>query len=107
MSFEVRFLFTSPRGALTEIKRLDLPPAAESHHIYHWLWISGRAVTSLRFITTQIGARQMRTFREADLSFNENDAELRWRNGDTIALETVAARTLDENQHRLVRNHLS
>lgn len=107
MSFEVRFLFTSPRGALTEIRRLDLPSAAECHHVYHWLWISERAVTSLRFIAMQSGARQMRTFREADLSFNENDAELRWRNGDTIALETVAARTLDENQHRLVRNHLS
>lgn len=103
----VRYLFTSDQGALAEIQRLDLPDSAARHHVYHWLWISDRAVKSLRFVSMQSVPQQIRTFREAQLHFDERSARLRWRDGQTTVLVAAPHPALDAEQERLVRNHLS
>ncbi|MHC9084872.1 hypothetical protein ACYX7E_07515 [Luteimonas sp. RIT-PG2_3] len=105
--YEIRYLFTSATGALTEIQRLDLPDSAPKHHVYHWLWISDLAVKSLRFVSMQSVPQQMRTFREALLHFDESSARLRWRDGETTVLVAEAHPALNAEQERLVRNHLS
>lgn len=105
--YEVRYLFTSPRGVLNKIRRLDLPAAATRQQRDQWLWISGRAVASLRLASMQTGLRETRRFREADLVFDEQGAELRWRDGETVTLETSSDRSLDADQQRLIRIHLS
>lgn len=91
-------------GALAGIKHLDRPEAASSEVIHSWLWISERAVKSLRLV--RVGSRT-HTFREATLHIDEANAWLHWCNGRSIALEIAKSKVLDPEQDRMVRIHLS
>ena len=107
LSYETLYAFHSQQGHLLEIKRLDLPSSATKDQVYHWLWVTTSAVSSLKFVGMETGDRQFRQFREAHLSFDDAGGELVWRDGNVIALTNARDREPDALRRRLIRNHLS
>ena len=107
LSYETLYAFHSQQGHLLEIKRLDLPSSATKDQVYHWLWVTNSAVSSLKFVGMETGDRQLRQFREARLFFDDTGGELVWRDGDVIALTNARSREPDALRRRLIRNHLS
>ncbi len=104
--YEVLFLFSTPRGYLVEIKRLDQPADAPKSRVFQWLWINAATVTTLQFVDMTISTRQYRTFKEAQLWFDDAQGELCWNIGSTELLVVQTSKTLTRSQQSLVNLHL-
>ncbi|MDO8653098.1 MAG: hypothetical protein Q7R66_13015 [Undibacterium sp.] len=104
--YEVLFLFSAPRGYLVEIKRLDQPADAPKSRVFQWLWIDAATVTTLQFVDMTISTRQYRTFKEAQLWFDDAQGELCWNIGPTELLVVQTSKTLTRSQQSLVNLHL-
>ena len=110
--YEVLYLFSSAQGHLVEIKRLDQPAAAPKDLVYQWLWLQRRTVHKLHFVAmgTSLddqGPRQLRSFAEGALWFNEQAGEMRFSSGRTIALTPDPLKSLSKSLARMIALHLS
>lgn len=109
--YEVLYLFSATQGHLMEIKRLDQPADAQKDVVYQWLWLQGRTVSKLHFVAMDLipdeqGLRQLRSFAEGSLWFNNQVGEMRFTSGRTIALTTDSSKLLSKTFARLVALHL-
>ena len=105
--FEVVYLFSAEDGYLAEIRRMDRDASAHKSDIYQWLWLEDGAARSLQFVAMASAPMQQRVFREAQLSFDDKRGELRWVNGEPIALVAETDKNLPASITQLVNNHLS
>ncbi|MFI8746557.1 hypothetical protein ACIGKL_15510 [Pseudomonas sp. NPDC077186] len=106
LPYDILRLFTSPQGYLVEIQHLA-GQAASAAAAREWLWVTDRAVTSLRALHTEGDTPQVRHFREAQLQLDGIRAQLVWPNGDCQALMACSMPALPAAQHQLIHNHLS
>lgn len=106
LPYDILRLFTSPLGYLVEIQHLA-GQAASAAAAREWLWVTDRAVTSLRVLNTESDTPQVRHFREAQLQLDGIRAQLVWPNGDCQALMACSMPALPAAQHQLIHNHLS
>lgn len=106
LPYDILRLFTSPRGYLVEIQH-RAGQAAAAQAAREWLWVTDRAVTSLRVLNTESDTPQVRHFREAQLQLKGIRAQLVWPNGDCHALMACSMPALPAAQHQLIHNHLS
>lgn len=104
-TFKILYLFVSPEGWLTEVKRLGLAADEPKDMVYQWLWISLAHVTALRFVSMATEPRQQREFEEASLWFDARRDALAWRDGATVTLEVQADKTLPSLQEHLLQAH--
>ena len=105
--FEVLYLLTAPNGYLTEIRRLDQPVDAPASRRFQWLWLQNETVNSLQFVSMQTAAQQRRSFREAELRFDDTHGELRWASGHIEALRLDPDKSLPRTLIQLINEHLS
>jgi hypothetical protein len=105
--YEVLILLSAPQGYLTEIKRTDLPLDVPDAKVYQWLWIQAGTVTTLQFVGMATSPRQQRTFKEAQLWFDDREGELCWTRGRTEPLAVVPKGPLPQYLTQLLNLHLS
>ena len=105
--FDLVYLFSGPKGYLAEIRRLDQQADAPKSAIYQWLWLEDGAATVLRFVAMASSPMQLRTFREGQLSFDDQRGELRWADGESIPLVVEKHKALPAPIAQLVNIHLS
>ncbi len=106
--FKILYLFVSPHGWLTEVKRLHLAADAPKDKVYQWAWISTAQVIPLRFVSmAATQPRQQREFEEASLWFDTRRGALAWHDGATVALEVQADNALPSPQEQLLQAHFS
>ncbi len=104
-TFKILYLFVSPGGWLTEVKRLNLSADEPKDRVYQWLWISPAQVMPLRFASMATEPRQQREFEEASLWFDTRRGALAWRDGATVTLEVQADNALPPLQEHLLQSH--
>ena len=106
-NFKILYLFVSPHGWLTEVKRLGMAADAPKDQVYQWAWISTAKVIPLRFVSmAATGPRQQREFEEASLWFDARRGALAWHGGATVALDVQADNALPSPQEQLLQAHL-
>lgn len=106
-NFKILYLFVSPHGWLTEVKRLGLAADVPKDQIYHWAWLGTARVMPLRFVSMATEPRQQREFEEASLWFDTRRGALAWHGGATVALEVQADKALPSLQEQLLEAHFS
>lgn len=82
---------------------MDAPDAK----VYQWLWIQAGTVTTLQFVGMATSPHQQRTFKEAQLWFDDQEGELCWTRGRTERLAVEPRRLLPLHLAQLVNLHLS
>lgn len=90
--FEAIYSFRSDEQYLVEVKRIDAPQGASKSDVFFWLFWSGNnnTVQRLDFVSMeQKEGQQMRTFRQAQLRFNMEEAHLSPDSGPSITLRAA------------------
>lgn len=107
-NFKILYLFVSPHGWLTEVKRLGMAADAPKDQVYQWAWITTAQVIPLRFVSmAATEPRQQREFEEASLWFDARRGALAWHGGATVALEVQADNALPSPQEQQLQAHFS
>ena len=103
IQYTVLLLLDASHGSLAEIEltQPDMPTDGKSQ----WLWIEGKAVTSLQVISD--GHPSKRIFDRAVLTLDGVRGELRWPNGRSEVLSINPARALRADFRRLLHQHLN
>lgn len=104
-NFKILYLFASPHGWLTEVKRVGLAADVPRDKVYQWVWISTDQVMPLRFLSMATEPRQQREFEEASLWFDTRRGALAWHDGATVVLEVQADNALPPLQEHLLQAH--
>lgn len=104
-NFKILYLFVSPHGWLTEVKRLGLTADVPKNEVYQWAWISNAQVIPLRFVSMATEPLQQREFEEASLWFDTRRGALAWHDGATMMLEVQADNTLPSLHKHLLEAH--